>query len=156
MPVLNLYRSFIDNVCRPMVTPVPGSIVHCELMLGSAEHSGVYIGGNRIVQLGGHGGIVVVSPVEFLERLNGFNTAISIYVSCCDDDPVGGRRIAERAKRMIGRRRDYHVIFDNCHQFVSGCITGNFDNADNFFWMLKDTVRDNLGADTWRVWNWKD
>lgn len=35
---------------------------------------------------------------------------------------------------------------DNCHQFSSGCITGNTENSDNFFWMLEDTLKRKVGA----------
>ena len=39
----NLAESFIDNVIRDKVTPVPGSVVYCELAY-AVEHSGIYIG----------------------------------------------------------------------------------------------------------------
>ena len=54
---------------------------------------------------------------------------------------------------MVGKSRDYNFIMDNCHQFTSGCLTGDFENADNFLWMLKDTAGEVLGADNWRLWD---
>lgn len=148
----NFLESFVDNVIRENVEPVKGSIIYCDLAFGNAEHSGVFIGNNEIVHLDGSGVIEIVTPKEFLERLGGFNLAISIYVSCNGSSAVGTNAIARRAKNMIGKHRNYHVIFDNCHQFTSGCITGNFDNSDNFLWMLKSTVSNKLNAKTWRVW----
>jgi len=152
----NLAKSFFDNVLRDCVYPVKGSVVYCDLAFGSAEHSGIYIGNNEIVHLDGSGNVEIVDPKEFLNRLDGFNLAISIYVSCDGSSAVGGDIIAERAKKMVGEKRDYNLIFDNCHQFTSGCIMGNFENSDNFLWMLKDTAEKEINANTWRVWETTD
>ena len=142
---------FIDNVFRDKVVPIPGSILYCDLW--AFEHSGVYIGNNKIVHLDGSGKIECVSPDEFLNRLDGINTAISIYVSCKDTKAVGNQEIANRAKNMIGSKRDYNFILDNCHQFTAGCITGNFEEQNNFLWMVKFEAEKKLGVNTWRVWD---
>jgi hypothetical protein len=47
----------------------------------------------------------------------------------------------------------YNLILDNCHQFTSGCLSGNFENAHNFFWMVRDETFKVLGANGWRVWD---
>lgn len=151
-PIGNLRDSFIDNVFRDSVMPAEGSILYCDLAFGSAEHSGVYVGNGQIVHLDGSGSIELVTPSRFLNRLGGFNSAISIYVSCRGDSAVGNRETARRALGSIGKSRSYNLIMDNCHQFTSGCITGNYENSDNFLWMLKETTRKEMGADTWRVW----
>lgn len=122
------------------------------MAFGNAEHTGVYIGNNKIVHLDGSGLIETVTPKQFLERLGGFNSAISIYVSCDGNTPTGCNDIAKRAKNMSGKRRDYNLILDNCHQFTSGCISGNYENSDNFLWMVKDTASNHINANTWRVW----
>lgn len=147
-----LLGSFIDNVIRDRVYPVKGSIVYCDLAFGTGEHSGIYIGNNKIVHLDGSGDIETVSPRRFLNRLKGFNSAISIYVSCDGESPVGSKKVAKKAKNMIGNSRYYNVILDNCHQFTSGCVSGNFENSDNFLWMLKHTAESEINANTWRVW----
>ncbi|STQ90839.1 lecithin retinol acyltransferase family protein [Iodobacter fluviatilis] len=152
----NLVESFVDNVIRDTVYPIKGSIVYCDLAFGNAEHSGIYVGNNKIVHLDGSGDIEIVSPKIFLDRLGGFNSAISIYVSCDGDSPVGSNKTAKRAKDMAGSCRDYNFILDNCHQFTSGCISGDFENSDNFLWMLKDTAKSELNASTWRVWETVD
>lgn len=147
----SLANSFVDNVFREKVTPVPGSILYCDLAF-CIEHSGIYLGGGQIAHLDGSGQIEIVSPEIFLGRLRGWNVARSVYVSCADDIAVGCTHIAKRAKAMAGTRRDYSLILDNCHRFVSGCITGNFENSDRFWWMLKQQVEQRLGATAWRVW----
>lgn len=65
---------------------------------------------------------------------------------------MGSAVVAERAREMIGKRRNYNLLFDNCHQFTSGCLTGNFENSDNFLVFLKTTVEKELGTNEWRVW----
>jgi len=89
--------------------------------------------------------------MQFINNNN--TTAISIYVSCKNDMPVGSEKVAKRAKNMIDKKRDYNVLFDNCHQFTFGCLTEDFENYDNFLWMLKDTARKILSCNTWRVWD---
>lgn len=150
--IKNTLESLVDNVFRDKVFPVKGSVVYCDLGFGLAEHSGIYVGSNRIVHLDGSGLIECVSPGVFISRLNGLNGAISIYVSCVGGSAVGESNVAKRAVGMIGESRAYNVVLDNCHQFSSGCMTGNFDNSDNFLWMLKKTSQERIGSNTWRVW----
>ena len=132
---------------------VEGSVVYQDLdarLFGDLfEHSGIYVGGYEVVSLASSGEIVAQSTREFLE--GGSNRFI--WASCRGPATVGGRKVANRARAKVGRKRDYNIAFDNCHQFTSGCLTGHFENADNFLWMLKDTAKDELRADNWRVWD---
>lgn len=149
----SLVKKMLGDISEARVNPVKGSIVLCDLVLGE-YHSGVYVGNHKIVNLEGDGSITLVSPEDFLFRIGGLNNAKAIYVSCDEDgDPVGDTETAERALSMVGKSRDYNLIFDNCHQFTSGCITDDFENADNFTWMLKMTVKDYLGAEKWLLWD---
>lgn len=146
-------ESFIDNVFRDSVTsPAPGSVLYCDLFLGQAEHSGIYVGNNQIVHLDGTGRIELVSPAVFLKRLDGNSTGSSIYVSCKAGRSVGSKEVAKRALSSVGQDRDYSLLFDNCHQFTAGCLSGEPENAHNFLWMLKMEAQRVLGADEWRVW----
>jgi hypothetical protein len=146
----------IENAFKEKVYPVPGSVVLCDLV-ANEYHSGIYIGNNRIVHLEGSGEICSVSPERFLKRLGGLTGANVIFVSCdIDGDPVGDAETAERALSMVGKSREYNLFFDNCHQFTSGCITGDFDNSDNFTWMLKMTVEKYMGAEKWLLWKGYD
>ncbi len=89
----NLVESFVDNVCRDLVHPEIGSILHCDLAFGTSEHSGVYVGNSQIVHLNGRGEVECVSPEEFIEG----TSAISIYVSSRNGYAVGDSEIALRA-----------------------------------------------------------
>lgn len=155
--LLNLLESFVDNVFRGTVSePAKGSVLYCDLAFGFAAHSGIYIGDKTIVHLDGDGIVKPCTPAEFLDRLDGLNTAISIYVSCSNATSVGCNNVALRAINSIGNERNYNLLFDNCHQFTTGCLTGDFDNnASNFLWMLKMKAESYIDADSWRVWDEK-
>lgn len=149
----DIAESFVDNVVRDKVTPCPGSVVYCGLLNNNVEHSGIYVGPDRIVHLDGSGRIEVVDPEGFLRRLNGWNMALTIYVSSRNGRAVGDEEVGRRAVSMIGQSRKYSVIMDNCHQFTAGCLTGEFDNPNNFLWMLKDRSSAVLGSREWRAWD---
>lgn len=153
--ILNLIESFVDNVCRDTVSsPVMGSVLYCDIVFGLAAHSGIYIGENTIIHLDGDGTVTTATPSEFLDRLDGLNTAMSIYVSCNNTTPVGCEEVALRSIEALGDKRDYNILFDNCHQFTAGCLSGDFDdNAANFLWILKMEAEKHINADSWRVWD---
>ncbi len=152
-PLGNLIESFIDNVIRDKVYPCIGSILYIDMAFGFADHTGVYVGNGQVVELSGEG-IVQKVPVDgFMNTPALVNSAISIYVSSHEGAAVGSSVVAQRALDMVGSWRDYNLILDNCHQFCSGCVTGNFENSDNFLWMLKGTVKKHMHADEWRVWD---
>ncbi|MEF9957351.1 MAG: lecithin retinol acyltransferase family protein [Acinetobacter sp.] len=148
-------KYLVDNL-RAVKEVKRGSIIYCGLMNNQFEHSGVYIGDNKIVHLDGSGLIEVVSPEIFLNRLGGLNMALSIYVSCKDGQSVGSEKVAQRAKEKIGKKVEYSVISNNCHMFSSGCLTGNFENNDWPFWLLKNTASSILGCNEWRVWDFRN
>lgn len=148
-PISNVAESLVDNVLRDKVQPVPGSVVYTDLAFGYAEHSGIYVGDGRIVELNSKGDISVVTPRDFISGGSG----VSIYVSCKNGAAVGGERVAAAALRKRYSKRDYNLILDNCHQFTSGCLTGKFENSDNFLMFLKQQAKESLGATEWRVWD---
>lgn len=143
---------YIIDEMKRRVLPVRGSVVYCDLTLGNgiAEHTGIYIGNDKIVHLNRHGFIEAVSPKQFI---SGPTTGFNIYVSCEGESAVGCDEVADFAELMIGQSRDYNVLIDNCHQFTAGCLIGNSENPNNFLWFLKDEAKKCLGADNWRLWD---
>ena len=133
--------------------PVPGTPVYCNLAV-AFEHTGIYIGNNQIAHLNGDGLIEAVSPGEFIGRLDGSNPAMSIYFAEYGGKSLGRSTIADRARSMISSRRDYKVLFDNCHQFTCGCISGDFENPCNYFWMVKMEIKSKFGTFSWKEWNY--
>lgn len=144
----NVGESFIDHVFRGKVLPELGSVVYCDLAFGYIEHSGIYVGNDEIVHLNRHGRIEKVSAEQFISR----TTAMSIYVSSANGEAVGSREVCHRALSIVGQTRHYHVLRDNCHQFTSGCLTGNFENRSRLLTLLKMQSKKALQADEWRVW----
>jgi len=54
---------------------------------------------------------------------------------------------------MVGRVLDYNILLNNFHQFSSGCLTNNFDNADFHLSLLKQKARTSISANAWRDWD---
>ena len=131
------------------VMPKKGSVLYCDLTGSFLEHSGIYVGDNRIVHLNGKGEIEAVSPAEFLSLF----ALQDIYVSCMENSAVGSEHVANRALSIVGEKRSYNLMLDNCHQFTTGCLTGNFENSSNLLTFLKMQAKDTLGADTWHLWD---
>lgn len=148
MPLYNMAESLVD-VCRDKVLPCIGSVLYCDLFFGYMDHSGIYIGNGEIVHLSSKGNIEIVSPKQFIDG----GTACSIYVSCRETIAVGSVTAANRARTSVGTSRKYNFLLDNCHQFSSGCLSGNFNNIHNFLWMLKDESKKNIDSDSWRQWD---
>lgn len=148
-----LAESFVDNVVRDKVTPRRGSIVKCDL--GPVEHSGIYVGGGKIIEKLSSGDVRKSSPNRFIDGTN----AISIYVACNDTEPVGTQSIAIQAESWLGVDQPYGLAYANCHQFVIGCIAFDFENASNnisTFSNLEDVITRELNGGkpiTWRVWD---
>jgi hypothetical protein len=133
--------------------PIPGTPVYCNLAV-VAEHTGIYIGNNEIVHLSGDGNIEIVSPAEFVGRLDGLNPAVNIYFATYKGKALGNRTIADRTRAMVGSCRNYSVAFDNCHQFTCGCISGDFENPCNFFWMVEAEIRNKWDGLVWQNWSY--
>jgi hypothetical protein len=133
--------------------PAYGSVVYCQL--GPVEHSGIYVGNHKIVQLNGQGRIEKVSLSGFTDHITTIDSAI--YFPCDNEygHALGLGLAGSMAIDMIGKRRNYNLILDNCHQFSSGCLTGDFENADNFLWTLKDTFERKFDCSVyWKRWDW--
>ena len=151
----NIFKSFEDNVLRKTVTPIEGSVVYC--VLTGVEHSGIYVGGGKIVHLDGSGKVESVTPEIFLDRLDGLNQAITIYVSCDNTGyPVGSYVAASRARMEVGKKRKYSLVSENCHQFIAGCLMDNFEIPCSTFSSLKKLTKTEIGLKDWKAWESSD
>ncbi|MCY4376106.1 MAG: lecithin retinol acyltransferase family protein [Spirochaetaceae bacterium] len=170
------------NLGRPLNgSPKIGSVVYCGLAVRGVNHSGVYIGGGKIVELAGNGIVREVGPSQFVRRgrtwamlalragalavaspLSAFTGAVmagtspldslNIRVSCKGDTAVGDREVACRAKRAVGDERKYDVIDHNCHFFTCQCLTGEEPAHPALLWNVMETAQRILGADDWWIW----
>lgn len=149
-PFVCIAESLTDNLFRKTSGPIRGSIVYCDLVLGYAEHSGVYIGQDKIVHRNGKGEIEIVSSREFISN----TSAITIYVSCDRyGNAVGSEDIALTAEAEVGTYGKYQLLGDNCHQFCSYCLTGDFFNQASLLTLLKAVANNLIGASEWRAWD---
>jgi len=129
---MGILNAFVKNVFCDIVKPRIGSVLKVGL-LGGFDHTGIYIGDDRIVELAninGTGTVRIVDAEEFIEgddvisRIGTF-----IYVACKQNRDgkciaMGSQEIANRALAAVGDTKAYNLIFENCHMFTEYCITG--------------------------------
>lgn len=167
-------RHFIDSNFRDKASPVAGSVVYCDL-LGSAEHSGIYIDDGQISN------IVVdsLATADSTVRLSDYQDFSSkslygtkIYVSCDKHGAVGSDPVANKAHSHIGEKNFYGLVFNNCHDFSTRCLHASthtptlWERTKNRFFStftpewestirrLKREARNKIGATKWRLWDW--
>jgi hypothetical protein len=101
------------------VVPRNGAIVTCGIY-GILDHTGIWVNGN-IFELSGRGLIRSISYDRFLEHRSGKK----IYVACNERFiPLAGEEVAQRCIDNLYQLRKYHLIDNNCHQFVLEMLTG--------------------------------
>lgn len=141
MITIPIIGNLIESVAaefRDKIHPVPGSVLRCDLCGGANFlggrfcHTGIYLGGDEIAEvtnIRGKARIHVVDPSDFLngQGTNFIRTGLNIYVATdgCGK-ALGTDRIAESARELAkhGRRGDYDLVDNNCHDFVIRCVTG--------------------------------
>ena len=150
-------RSVFETIFNDPIKRIPvGSIVCCDLAF-AVDHTGIYVGRGRIIHRDGDGFLASVTPEVFLDRLNGVNNAINIFVACDErGHPVGGEDVAKEARLALKTpevKNGYNLFLKNCHQFCRYCITGEEGNIGNFtFTSLEDLMKREFGFARWRVW----
>ena len=117
-------KYFIDSHFRDHVTPVPGSVVYCDLWLG-AEHSGIYVGDGKISNIvvdsitSASAAVELDSPQSFTSKST---LGRKIYVSCNLEGAVGHPWVAHGAHAHVGERSFYGLVIKNCHSFSTRCV----------------------------------
>ena len=167
-------KYFVDSTIRDKVRPLPGSVVYCDLWL-AVEHSGIYVGDGHISNIEVDG--VAESTVRASDPA-GFTSKSTlgrkIYVSCDGNGAVGHKAVARGAKKHLGERAFYGLVFKNCHQFSTRCVNyagtvqGQVALIDSALSLLPDgtveptmaalkrAARARLGATKWRLWDWQN
>ena len=161
---MGLFDSFVKNVFCDVVKPRIGSVLKVALPLG-ADHTGIYIGNDEIVEVTNVDGVAtvqIVSAEEFIEGEGFARTGMFIYVACKQDRngnciAMGSKDIADRARAAVGQTSRYNLVFNNCHMFVEYCITGKRSDLSGIL-MGVETALDNKFiehgyerlADMWR------
>lgn len=163
-------KYFIDNVFRPKVTPVSGSVLYCDLFL-AVEHSGIYIADGEISNIEVNG---FAEGVVNLASASGFTSKSilgrKIYVSSDSNGAVGKDQVGSLAFSRIGERSFYGLVISNCHQFSTECVNSAAKSATktselslevNETWeltikALKRAAKQKLGATKWLLWDWQN
>lgn len=110
------------------VKPTIGSIVCCEVY-NFVDHTGIWIDQNTIIELSNSGLVKAVSAERFLEERSGEN----MFVACDNrHQPIVIDGTAERAVNSVYTFREYDVINNNCHKFVTYCLTGQEHSISRF------------------------
>lgn len=118
----------------------PGCILHCDLGV-LLEHTGVYIGNGKIVSLNRHGHIKTETAESFFPP--GTNPKSShIYVACYGKtkEVLSSKKLIKNARKKINEKTEYNVVFNNCHRFTAGCISGDFESDVISFSQLEEVI----------------
>lgn len=154
MGLFDITDSFIKNVFCDIVKPKVGSVVKTRLTGGLFDHTGIYVGKNRIVELSGDGDIRIVSHKKFINGDDGSlaRFGVYMYVACAQDDDgncyaLAAPDIARRARSSVGETRDYNLLFENCHMFTEYCINGKRDGG-GILLSVESALRDKFNLPT--------
>ncbi|GAA5134230.1 hypothetical protein [Thalassotalea piscium] len=102
-------------------SPKVGAIVCCGVG-GVLEHTGIWTEDNMIIEFDGNGLIKPISPTRFIKERSGKN----IFIACDSNaDPLCCETAASRATEQLFTSRPYHLIDNNCHQFIWQCFKPN-------------------------------
>ncbi|WP_286235546.1 hypothetical protein [Thalassotalea sediminis] len=110
------------------VKPEIGSLVCCGIG-GLLDHTGIWVDDDTIIELDGEGLIKPISLARFTKERSGNQVFIA-----CDSSakPIACEYAAERAISQIYQYRDYHLIENNCHQFIWQCFSPNGEKITTF------------------------
>ncbi|MBO4643219.1 MAG: lecithin retinol acyltransferase family protein [Alphaproteobacteria bacterium] len=136
----NFKRKRPKTHSSPDVFPVKGCVLKCNLGV-VLEHTGLYIGDGKIVSLNRHSQIRIESERSFFPP--GTNPESNrIYTACYGktDEVLSSSAIALRARKKVNQQTPYNVLFNNCHRFTTGCITGDFENDVVSFSQLEEVI----------------
>ncbi|WPA93291.1 hypothetical protein QS795_005845 [Providencia zhijiangensis] len=140
--------SFTRNFLKDEVDLVPGCPVVVKLAL-IVEHSGIYVGDDKVIELYGDGTINLVSTKKFLfgayKQDIPLRTGINIYTPCFDGEVIYFKDAVSRALEIHNQTIEYHIRKNNCHMMTGYCLDGiNFQkNTDcNTFASLTKKIMD--------------
>jgi len=114
------------------------------------------VGDGNIVHLDGSGVVVKTSAETFIKRLEGWNTARSIYTLCKGEEPVGIADAAAYAEEQVAHKVRYSLAQNNCHRFTASCLLG--EESPYAYLSLggvKSVHDEKIGKSIGRVWNWR-
>ena len=132
---------------RLIAPPSPGTPLLVSLAL-AVEHTGIYLGGNRVAELRCDGTVAAATLTEFI---NGdskdplpFRSGTRIFAACDarTRKPIGTLCAWQTAHTAVrrGMSRPYDILQDNCHLFVAACAAGVLPDDPRFGEQLNGDV----------------
>ena len=110
------------------VKPQIGAIVCCGIG-GVLDHTGIWVDDDTIIELDGEGLIKPISVKRFTKERSGKH----IFIACDSNAlPLACSSAADKAIAQIFQARKYHVLDNNCHQFVWQCFGGEQSKVVTF------------------------
>ena len=132
---------------RLIAPPPPGTPLLVSLAL-AVEHTGIYLGNNRVAELRCDGAVAEATLTEFIngdsEDPLSFRNGTRIFAACDAKTrkPIGARRVWQTAHEAVrrGASRPYDILLDNCHLFVAACAAGILPDDPRFDDLLDGDV----------------
>lgn len=110
------------------VKPEIGSVVCCGIG-GLLDHTGIWVDDDTIIELDGNGLVKPISVSRFTKERSGKQ----MFVACDSvGRPLASSQAAERAISHMFKVYDYHLLENNCHQFVWQCFEPNDEGLTTF------------------------
>ena len=120
------------QACRLIAPPPAGTPLLVSLAL-AFEHTGIYLGGNRVAELNGDGHVKAVSLTRFINGTPDgawqVRNGTRIFAACdvCTRRPLARARSLETARAAIeagSNQMEYDFAQLNCHLFTAACVLG--------------------------------
>lgn len=141
--------SSINHYVKNAVSPEIGSIFYCKIY--NVEHTGIYIGNGKIVELLGTGQVIETDYDRFTQR----TSHAFIYLAANENGkPLTSKELANRAQKMVGTTFQYNFVINNCHKFVAGTILNNYNLniIHNSFFFLEKIIKKHLNNNNKFQW----
>lgn len=123
---------------RLIAPPPPGTPLLVSLAL-ALEHTGIYLGKNKVAELQDDGFVREVTLTEFVNGDTGpipLRNGTRIFAACDarSRKPLGTAAVAKMARRLSDEAyyAGYDLIQSNCHLFVAACAAGLKPNDTAF------------------------
>ena len=123
---------------RLIAPPPPGTPLLVSLAL-ALEHTGVYLGDNKVAELQDDGFVKTVSLTDFINgdtALFPLRNGTRIFAACDarSRKPLGTAAVAKMARRLSDEvyYAGYDLIQSNCHLFTAACAAGLKPNDTAF------------------------
>ena len=128
-----------------LIAPPPAGTPLLVSLAFAFEHTGVYLGGNRVAELNGDGHVKAVSLTRFVNGGAGdvwsIRNGTRIFAACDERSrrPLSSARALATAREAVEEgmlRTGYDLAQINCHLFIAACVRGVLPGERKFRLLL--------------------